>query len=1236
MKKFLALLTICVMLVMTLASCGILFPSEQPGGEHEHVFLDGKCECGESDPNYVAPHEHNFVEGKCECGESDPDYVAPHEHSFVDGKCECGESDPDYVAPHEHSFVDGKCECGESDPNYKPEPEKVLAENIFVDSEDEIGDGSYENPYNIYLAQGQSVSVNYVVQPKEATDKSLTWSVVGEGTGLTFSDTGTKLTITAAADATTSLVEGKTNDGSDLTVYFKVTIESYTPVTGITSSTLKADDGEYDYVFVTALGTKWDMSGDPLKRGQQLLNGEIFGGSQAPRNITYWPLLQNFGLQVSPADATNTAVIVSYSNEGIIKLDVDGTWTALKAGETVITVSSYSEPDVKVTIKVVVKDALYNGILLEDYNNATVSGLTSWDLDADHNTAAQFARYDDWHLVMIHSNSSRGAEGDDGNQKIFYMGQSDRPYGICLENRIDKNSGGSLTSAASLMWAKLQIPAGAETFNIKIGNNDKVHGQYRVLFVTEDGAVTELTSGWIGFVSGPSESTQKLEIPEALQGVTGAMVVEHRLTEYDNNAELQIKVMKFEGYNPVTSVQLKKTEGTYKPGQAFAINASAKPDNATNDALIYYVAEGSADKGVTVDANGNVTIAENTAGGVYVIVVAAAENPAVKAEFKLTVTAEEIVPNKWEGKSDILNGVQGVKWTIVGETDAGVGEGADLKVTGNNTWSSLKLDDKKITSNSFILTFGARVFHRNGETYPKFVIKVNGEVVRGVGQSEDWFYVDTDATQYCSYDLSKWMGQRVTVEIGITQGTHAVVQYIEFSGTDAPRAWENKSELKDANLDPWAHKGDSDAGVGEGYDIMHTGTYLYNSFLIGAGYNSQFTFGGRVFHRSGETYPEVYLVVVDAKGTEHRITAIGAENDYVYFDTDAIQHFTYDLSAFAGQTVEIRILLKNNATHCVITDIKMEGNVPEHVEPELEPVTEWVDKADLQDKNLDPWAHKGDVDAGVGEGYDIIHTGSYLYNEFLITKGHNSRFTFGGRVFHRNGETYPEVYLVVVDANGEEHRITAIGADKDYVYFDTDAPQHFTYDLSAFDGQRVEIRIVLKNNATHCVITDIKMSAYEEPVQPDPQPDPQPTVVTSWKNKTELKEGNDPWILEGNTDAGVGEGFDIKNTGSNIYNEFPIIKGVNNYITFGIRVFHRNGETYPDVAVMVRDENGGEHIIRAIGADKDYVHVDTDAIQHFTYDLSQFEGQTIIVAIGLMNNATHCVITDITMAGAAN
>ena len=43
--------------------------------------------------------------------------VAPHEHNYVNGKCACGEIDPN----HTHEYVDGKCACGETDPSYVPE-----------------------------------------------------------------------------------------------------------------------------------------------------------------------------------------------------------------------------------------------------------------------------------------------------------------------------------------------------------------------------------------------------------------------------------------------------------------------------------------------------------------------------------------------------------------------------------------------------------------------------------------------------------------------------------------------------------------------------------------------------------------------------------------------------------------------------------------------------------------------------------------------------------------------------------------------------------------------------------------------------------------------------------------------------------------------------------------------------------------------------------------------------------
>ena len=55
-------------------------------------------------------HTHEFENGKCECGEMDPDHI----HDYIDGECECGEKDPDYEE-HVHEFIDGECECGNVD-----------------------------------------------------------------------------------------------------------------------------------------------------------------------------------------------------------------------------------------------------------------------------------------------------------------------------------------------------------------------------------------------------------------------------------------------------------------------------------------------------------------------------------------------------------------------------------------------------------------------------------------------------------------------------------------------------------------------------------------------------------------------------------------------------------------------------------------------------------------------------------------------------------------------------------------------------------------------------------------------------------------------------------------------------------------------------------------------------------------------------------------------------------------
>lgn len=129
--KIFASLLALIFLSISIVSCNIIGdsstdtdspPMSKPDSKpnHTHSYVDGKCDCGKTDPNYTATHEHSFLDGRCECGEVDPNYVPPHKHSFVEGKCECGEIDPSYVPPHNCANVCPECglclnsDCSES------------------------------------------------------------------------------------------------------------------------------------------------------------------------------------------------------------------------------------------------------------------------------------------------------------------------------------------------------------------------------------------------------------------------------------------------------------------------------------------------------------------------------------------------------------------------------------------------------------------------------------------------------------------------------------------------------------------------------------------------------------------------------------------------------------------------------------------------------------------------------------------------------------------------------------------------------------------------------------------------------------------------------------------------------------------------------------------------------------------------------------------------------------------
>ncbi len=57
LSKLLILLAVITMIVGCFAACNLINPPEEP---HEHTYVDGKCECGEKDPDYV--EEVKFVD----------------------------------------------------------------------------------------------------------------------------------------------------------------------------------------------------------------------------------------------------------------------------------------------------------------------------------------------------------------------------------------------------------------------------------------------------------------------------------------------------------------------------------------------------------------------------------------------------------------------------------------------------------------------------------------------------------------------------------------------------------------------------------------------------------------------------------------------------------------------------------------------------------------------------------------------------------------------------------------------------------------------------------------------------------------------------------------------------------------------------------------------------------------------------------------------------------------------
>ncbi|QWB95498.1 hypothetical protein KHQ89_05965 [Mycoplasmatota bacterium] len=383
----------------------------------------------------------------------------------------------------------------------------VVAEETTVDMMESInfplltGSGTLEDPFIAEVSYTQTLDFSFSVSPQKTSNKAITWSLMKKVddtlVDLESTDTKvidlvsssvTKISVEALAETGTGYIKGEAQDGSGTVVYIEVSILEFTPVESIATDVLLVGT-ETDYIMKTAVGTQWDMLEEELARKDGLIAGTAGpGAGQAVEDMTYWPSLYNLSFTTLPETASNDMLLFEYSVEGIVTFNADGSYEALSAGTTVVTVKSFTNPEVSITIEVVVEDSLYAGILASDFENLDVSDRSDWNFDDNPDNLATRPLLLEWQVVQMQTNSVRGENSDDGNQKIFYLGTADRVYGIDLESRVNEGFG-DINKTTALVWNKVAIGAEATTMEAVIGNNDKVHNQFRIVMVTSDKTV---------------------------------------------------------------------------------------------------------------------------------------------------------------------------------------------------------------------------------------------------------------------------------------------------------------------------------------------------------------------------------------------------------------------------------------------------------------------------------------------------------------------------------------------------------------------------------------------------------------------------------------------------------------------------------------------------------------------------------------------------------------------------
>lgn len=666
------------------------------------------------------------------------------------------------------------------------------------------GTGTIADPYTVSMAESNSSEHTLVVRPNGA-DNTFTWEVgaiengtfTAGGDAISATQDGTKLTITSTEQIGTYALRGTAQAGG-FTVYLQVTVTEYTKLTGIEANLTADSTDEYDYVLVTAKGTSWDMTNGMSNRGETILAGDA-GKTQyqipLEENLTYFASLYAMTFTPVPAEASSTTWVASYSTEGIFTLDPNsGTWSADAAGETIVTVTNVPE-EASITIKVTVEDTLYTGILSSAYAAETTSDKTGWNFDGfpdpwgEGDAEKAMALYSDWNLVMNKTTSDAGstAEGGDGGQKIFYAGDPDRVYGVDMELRVDSSTGlnANTDNTIALMWAKVNMPAQATTFTIKIGTNtgNKDFLNYRVVFVAGDGSVSDISGGWIAKEEDGTGTNATYTIPESAKGKEGALVIEYALTKANDNIEAIVKDIQIATYTPVESITANPDAASVGQGGQYTVQTTVAPANATDKSLTYAVTTAPATGNttdITVNSNGVISVSPDAVPGAYTITITSNDNDEATDTFTLTVTKYVAVT---EFKGILTLGGREVNYGTAGQLD-GAALTASYDANGFYTDPAL--------------TFAAQ-FNENASVVT-YSVAVNGTGVAWNADSSTFSFNAVGSSEITitptdNEDLAISFTVNV-VEYQLVAGTHITSTSVGLMSADTSTEWANSAQMR--------------------------------------------------------------------------------------------------------------------------------------------------------------------------------------------------------------------------------------------------------------------------------------------------------------------------------------------------------------------------------------------------------------------------------------------------------